>query len=481
MYSIFILVSNFLPYINIILAVILIFMERKNAVSTWAWLMILALLPGVGFILYLIFGYSPSKEKIYKLKSEEDKQVQKFLVETQKFLKETTTFNDPSMIKYKDMMMLHLNSSDSIFTENNEVEVFIDGHDKFDSLLEDIKNAKEHIHMAYYIIKNDELGNKILDSLTEKAKEGVEVRLLYDEIGSRLISKSSLKRLKNAGGKAVPFFPSLLPLVNLRVNYRNHRKIVVIDGEIGYVGGFNIGDEYLGKAKKFGYWRDTHLKIKGDAVNMLQAGFVLDWRHAAKENVEFVKKYFFKNSKSGKVGLQIVYSGPDSEWQQIKYGYIKMINSARESIYIQTPYLILDESINEALKIAVLCGVDVKIMIPDKPDHPFIYWATLSNVGELLEFGVKAYVYNKGFLHCKTIVVDEKVSSVGTANLDIRSFKLNFEVNAFIYDSKISKELSDIFQNDIKNCEEITIEKYNNRSKVIKFKESISRLLSPIL
>lgn len=481
MNSVFVLVSELLPYVNIVLVVTIIFMERKNVVATWAWIMVLALLPGLGFILYLIFGYSPKRAKVFQLKNKEDKEMQKYITQIKEMFNKTETFNDPSMIKYKDMMLLHLNSSHSVFTENNELEIFTDGNDKFNSLLKDIKDAKEHIHIAYYIIRNDEIGNKVIDALTQKAKEGVEVRFLYDEVGSRSLRKKTLKRLIDAGGKVKPFFPSLMPLINFKLNYRNHRKIVVIDGKIGYVGGFNIGDEYLGKNKKFGYWRDTHLKIKGDAVNLLQIRFLLDWRYASGEDIYFNKKYLFKNDKLGKIGLQIVSSGPDSEWQQIKYGYIKMIDSAQEKIYIQTPYLVLDESISEALKIAVLSGVDVKIMIPNKPDHLFIYWATLSNVGELLKVGVKAYIYNKGFLHSKMMIVDDKVSSIGTANLDIRSFKLNFEVNAFIYDSKVSKHLSNVFKDDIKNSEEITIEKYNDRPKTIKFKESISRLLSPIL
>lgn len=481
MYSILIEIYKFWLPINIGLAITIIFMERKNIAATWAWLMVLSILPGIGFVLYLVLGYSPHKEKIFKLKNEEDKALQKILSESKEMLRKTTTFNDPIMVKYKDMMTLHLNSSYSIFTENNDVEIFIDGNDKFNALLEDIKNAKHHIHMVYYIIRDDELGNRVINALTEKAREGVEVRFLYDEIGCRTLKKKFFKELKAAGGKVAPFFPSFFRLINLKINYRNHRKIAVIDGKVGYVGGFNIGDEYLGKDKKFGYWRDTHLKIQGDAINLLQVRFVLDWRYATNEDIQLSNKYFFRNDTSGDVGIQIVSSGPDSDWQQIKYGYVKMISSAKESIYIQTPYLILDESISEALKIAALSGVDVRVMVPNKPDHPFIYWATLSNIGELLKFNVKTYEYTKGFLHSKTVIVDEKISSVGTANLDIRSFKLNFEVNSFIYDSKISKQLSEVFFNDINDCKEITLEKYNNRSIIVRFRESISRLLSPIL
>jgi cardiolipin synthase len=270
-------------------------------------------------------------------------------------------------------------------------------------------------------------------------------------------------------------------MINIRVNYRNHRKIAVIDGKEAFVGGFNIGDEYLGENKRFGYWRDTHLKIVGSAANSLQQRFLLDWRYASNEKIAFDKKYFPCIYSNGNIGIQIVSSGPDSEWEQIKNGYIKMINSAKKSVYIQTPYFIPDESILEALKIASLSGVDVRIMIPSKPDHLFVYWASLSYVGELLKSGVKSYKYNKGFIHSKAIVVDGKISSVGTANMDVRSFRLNFEVNAFIYDSSVSERLTKIFEEDIKCCTEITQELYGSRSLFIKFKESISRLLSPVL
>ncbi len=284
-----------------------------------------------------------------------------------------------------------------------------------------------------------------------------------------------------AGGEVASFFPSKIPLINLRINYRNHRKLAIIDGKYGFIGGFNIGNEYIGLSKKFGYWRDTHLRIKGSSVHMMQTRFFLDWRHASKEKTLYDEKYYPTIETNGKTGIQIVSSGPDSEQEQIKIGYLKMINSARESIYIQTPYFVPDQSILEALKIASLSGVDVKIMIPNKPDHMFVYWATYSYIGELLGSGVKAYTYENGFIHAKTIVVDGKISSVGTANIDVRSFKLNFEVNAFIYDTKTSTELKKIFEDDLKISSEITIEKYKRRSKLIVVKESISRLLSPVL
>lgn len=470
-----------LTYLNLVFALLIIFFERRNPSATWAWLMVLILIPGAGFILYLLLGQNLSRRKMFELKTEEDRFHKQLLVQGKQLSEDTIRFHDKAMNEYKDMMYMNLINSQSVFTQNNSVEIFTDGHDKFNALIESIENATDHIHMVYYIINNDNLGNKIIDILSKKAAEGIEVRFLYDGMGGLRLPKHFFDRLKASGGKVACFFPSLLPLINIRVNYRNHRKIAVIDGKEAYVGGFNIGDEYLGENKKFGYWRDTHIKIKGSAVDSLQQRFLLDWRYASDEKITFDKKYFPPKCANGQIGIQIVSSGPDSEWEQIKNGYVKMIHSAKKNVYIQTPYFIPDESILEALKIASLSGVDVRIMLPSKPDHPFVYWASLSYIGELLKSGVRSYNYTKGFIHSKTIVVDGKISSVGTANMDVRSFRLNFEVNAFIYDSNVSETLEQKFEEDINDCIEITKIDYDKRSILIKFKESISRLLSPVL
>ncbi|WP_432661861.1 cardiolipin synthase [Wukongibacter baidiensis] len=468
--------------LNILFAITIIFLERKNPTATWAWIMVLLLLPNVGFVLYLLFSQNLSKKRIFKLRKEEDELINTFRDEEVSLLTNNEIrFKDQSMTQYQDMIYMNLINSNAFFTQDNEIDIFTDGNIKFDQLIKSIEDAKDHVHMLYYIIKNDSISRRIINALIKKAQNGVEVRLLYDEVGSRSISKKLLRELKKAGGKAVPFFPSRIPFINFRINYRNHRKLVIIDGKHGFIGGFNIGDEYLGLDKKMGYWRDTHLKIKGNAVQSIQLRFLLDWRHAARETLDNLDKYFVDVKNPGDSGVQIVSSGPDSEQEQIKYGYIKMINSAKESIYIQTPYFIPDDSLLEALKIAALSGVDVRIMIPNKPDHIFVYWATYSYIGELLKAGARAYIYDKGFLHAKTFVMDGKIASVGTANVDVRSFRLNFEVNAFIYDSAVASELKNVFEKDIEDCKEITREIYSNRSNVIKIKESISRLLSPIL
>jgi cardiolipin synthase len=267
----------------------------------------------------------------------------------------------------------------------------------------------------------------------------------------------------------------------MKFNYRNHRKLAVIDGKVGYIGGFNIAREYLGHKKKFGYWRDTHLKIWGTSVQDINARFILDWRVASKENMDLSEAFYSDIISAGKTGIQIVSSGPDTQRQEIKRCYMKMITSARKNVYIQTPYFVPDASMLESLKVAALSGVDVRIMIPCKPDHMFVYWATYAYVGELLEVGARVFIYENGFMHAKTMVVDGEVASIGSANFDVRSFKLSFEANAIIYDAEEAYKLEAIFENDMVNSTELTKALYRKRPLVIKFKESLSRLLTDIL
>lgn len=467
--------------VNIVLAFTIIFLERKNATSTWAWLMVLFFIPVLGFVLYLIFGRTLAKQRIFTWDTKSRLGVEKAVKSQLKIIEaDRLPYKEDVLKQYKELYYMHLKNSDAIYSQNNKVDLFIDGTQKFTHLIKDLEEAKDHIHLLYYIIRHDQLGTKIADVLIKKAREGVDVRLLYDDMGSRLLSRSYIRRLEKANIKVGAFFPSKIPKINFKINFRNHRKLAIIDGKIGYIGGFNIGDEYLGRSEKFGYWRDTHLRIRGDAVKTMQTRFILDWNQASRNHIQYEERYFI-GGEEGDVGIQIVSSGPDQEWEQIKYGYIKMILSAKEYVYIQTPYFIPDESLMDALRIAALSGVKIKIMIPNKPDHMFVYWATLSHIGELLNEGAEVYLYQNGFLHAKTIVVDGKLSSVGTANIDVRSFRLNFEVNAFMYDADIAQRLVDAFKQDILLSTQMTKNLYEKRSLGIKFKESVSRLLSPIL
>lgn len=474
-------IVGFIYLFNFILAFTIIFLERKDASATWAWLMVLFFVPIAGFFLYLIFGRKLSNQRIFTWDTKSKLGVKTAVQKQMRALDENKfSFRQKELMAYKDLYYLHLRNNDAILTQGNHIDIFTDGREKFNALLKDLKAAKDHIHLLYYIIRHDHLGSQIADILIKKAKEGVEVRMLYDDMGSRSLSRRYIKRLKQAGVHVDAFFPPKIPKVNFKINFRNHRKLAIIDGKVGYIGGFNIGDEYLGKNKKLGYWRDTHLRIHGNAVRNMQTRFILDWNQASRNDILYEDRFYI-GAEAGDVGVQIVSSGPDSDWEQIKYGYIKMILSAKEYVYIQTPYFIPDGSLMDALRIAALSGVNITLMIPNKPDHPFVYWATLSHVGELLNAGANVYIYQNGFLHAKTIIIDGKISSVGTANIDVRSFRLNFEINAFLYDKGIAKQLVEAFKHDITLSTQMTKKLYAKRSLGVRFKESISRLLSPIL
>lgn len=470
--------------INMILAISVIFIERRNVGVTWAWLMVFLFFPVGGFIIYLIFGQNLSRLKIYKDKKWSRKLHQQMTDHQKKeFRQHRIEYNDPSMSSYEDLIYMNLSSAKALFTQDNSVQVFKDGNEKFYSLYEDIRTAKTHVHLMYYIINDDSTGRRLLELLREKAEQGVEVRFLYDPIGSHRLSTRVFQPLIRAGGQVAAFFPSKVPYLNFRVNYRNHRKLAIIDGEIGYIGGINVGDEYLGLVPKFGYWRDTHLRMTGSAVRMMQGHFIRDWNTASKR--QLVETEFFlppvRDEEKGDIGVQIVASGPDQSYEHIRNAYIKMIHRARESVWIQTPYFVPDESLINAIQTAALSGVNVKMIIPAIADHQMVYWATHSYVGDLLPLGVECYLYENGFLHAKTLIIDGKVASVGTANFDIRSFKLNFEINAFLYDREIVKQLEQNYLRDIEHSRLWTYEEYLKRPWMHRLRESVTRLLSPIL
>lgn len=479
--SLFEIVLTAIYLINFILVVDLIFRGKRNIDNTLTWIVILVLVPPVGFILYAMFGRSIAKKNMFSVKEKEDKVIKDKILES---YVEIESNLDPYLDENKDIIYTLANSNNAHFTADNDVDIYPESNMFFNSLLEELKKAEEYINIQFYIFKDDRIGKEIIEILKEKAQSGVEVRLLYDAVGGRNLSRKAVKEMKEAGVQVANFFPSFLNIINFNINFRNHRKIVVIDGKVGFVGGFNVGDEYLGRDPKFGEWRDTHIRLTGSCVIDLSMRFLLDWRYTTKENLDLAKYFTKKREKStGNVGIQIVSSGPDiTELDEIKYGYMKMIQKARDYVYIQSPYLILDKTLMETLKVACLSGVDVRIMIPSKPDHPFVYWASYSYAGELLNYGAKIYTYGgDAFLHAKTIVYDDSVASIGTANMDIRSFELNFEVNAFIYSEEKAREQRMIFERDIENSREITKEIYESRSTYIKIKESISRLLSPVL
>lgn len=474
--------NDWIPVINLLFAAAIIFLERRNVGVTWAWLMVLLLLPVVGFILYIFLGQNLARQKVYRNRPKLERRVREEMKgQAQSLHNNTFPFHDPSVREYQRLIYMNLISGYSPLTQNNEVTLFTDGVEKFEALLDEIHRAEKHIHLLYYKIGSDETGLRLIEALTRKAEEGVQVRLLYDHIGSLGLKKKMFQSLLAAGGQALPFFPSKIPYLNFRLNYRNHRKIVIVDGRIGFVGGFNIGNEYLGMDRRVGYWRDTHLKIEGDAVHRLQVQFLLDWGVASNEPSIAESSFFPAMRDTAQTAVQIVTSGPSSETQRIKNGFIKFIFEAQKRIYIQTPYFIPDDSVLNALKIATLSGIDVRIMIPFKGDHPLVHLASYAYLVELLRAGASCYLYEKGFLHAKTMVIDGQAASVGTANMDRRSLELNFEINAFLFDPNVATRLEHIFEQDIRYCQLLTWENYNKRKLLTRAAESMARLISPIL
>lgn len=468
--------------INIIISLVIVFLDRKNPSATLAWIMVLFLVPGFGILLYFAFSQNISRQKIFTMSYNEELLLttslkhQNQAIENGKFV-----FENDVAKKWQDLIKMNQVYSAAYFTQDNDIQYFSDGEEKMRSLFTDIKNAKESINIEYFILKHDIVGDSLLNALIEKAKEGVKVRLLVDALGSWSINKNLVNELVNAGGSYAEFFPTKWKFFNTKINYRNHRKLAIIDDDIGYIGGFNIAREYVGLKRKFGYWRDAHIRIRGGSVCDINARFLLDWRSATKEKINMENVFFEPKNTPGSIGVQIVSSGPDEVLEQIKRGLLKMITSAKKNIYIQTPYFVPDVTILECLKMAAQSGVDVNIMIPCIPDHMFVYWATYSYVSEIMKAGGKVYIYDNGFLHAKTMAVDDEVCTVGSANFDIRSFKLNFEANAFIFDEQFTKKVVDSFKEDINLSHMLTKELYAQRVVWIKIKEAFSRVLSDIL
>ena len=483
-----------LSYISGTIVAMTILLENRDPSKTVTWLLIFILLPGVGLIIYAVFGRNLRKIKIFKTQElasnmKEEKlfrnldeinnliRLEQDTISVSKLLKD----NEEDNIKLKIISLL-LNTGMFPFTTNNKVDIFVDGNEKFERLIKDIENAKDHIHLEYFIIKDSDIGQKIKNLLIKKSKENVKIKILYDDVGCWRFwfHREFFNEMKSHGIEIVPFLPTKFPIIGGKLNYRNHRKIVVIDGRIGYTGGINIGDEYMGKNKKFGYWRDTHIRIEGTSVYMLQMTFLIDWYYNTKE-VLLNTNYFPRLNNFGNSMIQVVASGPDSDWEAIHYAYFLAICQAKKSIYIETPYFIPDESILRALKSAALSGVDVRIIFPKIADHKIVNIASYSYFDDILKSGGRVYLYEKGFIHSKVIIIDNSIASTGSANMDLRSFMLNFEINAFIYDRKVIDLMKEDFFEDMKNSKEINKDEFKNRSIIQKSKESVARLFSPIL
>lgn len=473
---------------NLLLSIVIVFFRRHDPRSVWTWLLALNFLPVLGFFLYLLLEQDFQKSRMFRIKEGEDRlrSLARQQESGQKSREEALLAAVD--LQYRDLVRYNLDVSGSVLTVKNQVDLFTDGELKFEDLRRELQRAHSYIHIQYYIIRDDEVFASLVPILLEKAKAGVQIRILYDGMGGRFVPRRRWRELQAVGIQTAAFFPPVLGRLQVRINYRNHRKIVVIDGRVGYVGGFNIGREYISREQKFGYWRDTHLKLRGEAVMGLEIRFAQDWKYAAGENLfpdagyfQEQTDFFRMEEDCAGIGIQIISSGPDLPNRQIRNNYLELIHKARHHIYIQTPYFVPDDAVLSALQIAAHSGVDVRVMLPCKPDHPFVYWAGYSYVGDLLQAGARCYTYEKGFLHAKLVTADGCVSCCGTANLDQRSFCLNFEVNAVIYENQTTKRLEQTFLQDLKDCREITREAYASRGLSVRIREQCCRLLSPLL
>ncbi len=468
-------------FVLALIMIIIMVGKKSDPVKTISWSVVLIAFPLVGLIFYLFFGRNYRKEKIFNRKGLQDMVAVDQLSKRQVAMFRKADIQASDVVsRYKNIITLLLNNSKAIYTEHNKVDVYNNGSDTFDAIKAAIRMAKDSIHLESYIIADDKIGNEIKDLLIEKSREGIEVRVIYDDVGSWSLSKKYIQALKDAGVEIYPFSKVHILLLNTKVNYRNHRKILVIDGCIGFMGGINIADRYI-DGGQFCAWRDTHMRVEGESVLSLQAIFLLDWYFVSGKQLGQRIRYYPMYQTNCVCSLQIASSGPDSDWASVMQAYFAAIARAKDHIYITTPYFTPNESILTAIKTASLSGVDVRLIIPARSDSKMVYFSTLSYLSELLEAGVKVYLFQRGFNHSKVITVDGSFAAVGSANMDMRSLEHNFEIISLIYDEKIAQQLEEQFRVDMGYSRLVRLRWWQRRSWVSKMKESLARLCSPLL
>jgi cardiolipin synthase len=464
--------------------VLTIVQQRGNPTKTLAWAVLVVVVPLVGITFYLVFGKNYRREKMLSRKEQSDQQqltrIIGKLIATDNY---RTWSKDVSRSFFDFMDIAHMltKSGYTLPTRHNSVQLLKNGRQKYDALLSAIDAAKHHVHLEYYIIENDEIGNQLRKLLIKKAREGVEVRVISDHFGSFGLSRDFINSLLAAGAQVYPFFRIHLAAFKSKINYRNHRKIAVIDGLVGFVGGINIADHYLSGLPDIGIWRDTHVRVEGDAVRWLQAVFLLDWHFVSKQLIANTETYFPPHSVVQTCVVQIATSGPDSDWATIMQTYFAAINHAKERLYIASPYFIPNEALLTALQAAALRGIDVRLLMSARSDSSITQWASMSYVSDILESGASVFLYEKGFSHSKLLMVDGEFCSVGTANMDVRSFEHNFEVNAIIYNADFTQHLEEEFLHDLENSRRLSLAEWRKRSRFEQLMENLSRLLAPLL
>jgi cardiolipin synthase len=472
-------VTIILYLLSIVVIWTVIFVQKKRPEAVLVWVLACLAFPLIFVLLfYAYLGRDYRKKKMFRGKTEADRELAEALLK----LREGYFSLDPSKSgigSNESLARMLFESNRTFLTNDNEVDYYNEGSRIFPDMLDEIKAAKKFVHMEFYMIRNDAVAKDFREALVQKAKEGVEIKVLMDAAGCHKLPRGFFKELTKAGGRTALFFPSHIPL-SLTINNRNHRKLFIADGDTAFIGGINIGVEYRGEGP-LGYWRDDMVRIRGSGAISVEKRFVLDWNFAAKDQLK-LEDYVPTRPGRGKAGLQVVSGGPDKVSRPIEEQYVKMITTAKEYVYIQTPYFVPSEAVTAALVAAAKSGVDVRIMMPSKPDHPFVHWASLFCAGDLLRSKVRIFQFSKeGFIHAKVLVMDDSVASIGSANFDNRSLGLNFESNAVVYDKESAKKVKAAYIADIERwCTELIQEDYLKRSSLVKLKEDISRLYSPI-
>lgn len=462
---------SYIYWCNIIVALFImvrVVLNNRNPIKTLVWVMVLLFLPFLGLLLYFFFGRDTRRMKYIGRRSLSQIQQRSHLCyRSQEPVEPHASYT--SLVAYLE------NVASAYPMAGNDVRV-IDSPSQFsERLIEAIASAKEHVHLQFYIFEADEFGCQVRDALVAKAREGVEVRVIYDSVGCWRVPKGFFEEIRFAGGLVEAFLKVYFPILGNRVNYRNHRKIVVVDGCVGFVGGCNIADRYVKNG-----WRDVMLEVRGNGVHGLQTSFLIDW-YFANGSLVSGKRYFPPQPAMGNAVMQVAQSNPVGANRVIMSAFVMLITSARDYIYMQTPYLMLNDEVKLAIKNASLVGVDVRLMIPLRSDNTISSYASYSYLGELLEAGVKVLLYKEGMLHGKMLVSDDAVASVGSANLDFRSFYYNFEVSGFVYSPSVARELKTMFLNDEKGCVQLSLRDYASRSFARRCAESAARLFSPLL
>ena len=457
----------------IIAAIIVVLRENRNPIRALSWVIALIFLPGVGLIFYLFFGRSL---RGIQLISRHNKR--KLMHEHRP---RKINLNDLELQpEHRSLIKLAHTLSRAPFTINNDIEIFTDGRTKFDSLKRDLMNATHSILLQYYIFLDDSTGREISEILRRKAKEGVGVKVIYDHVGSFSVRNKFFRHMEEAGVETHPFFRVNFPQFANRINWRNHRKIVVIDGKIGYIGGMNIADRYVKGLKNGEVWRDTHFRVKGDIVESLIYSFVIDWNFLKKTPyIPAVKPV--EHKLRNLTGVQLLTGGPTEKWNNLTLCFLRAIASARKSVLIQTPYFLPTDGLLNALQSAALAKVDVRIMMPRMTDSKLLHYASFSYITQCLRAGIKVYLYEPGMLHAKSMIIDDDFVTAGSTNFDFRSFENNFECNLLIFDRNVNRQMRDIFFSDLQRCVKLNLEQWRKRPLTDRFLESLLRLVSPIL